>query len=280
MGIGHYTANEFCAAGNGGESCHHWVNGGTSIFEFVIIANAVRNGDVTKALGVLGQGFSAMANSVPAPEGNPVTDGINRASQDAIRDSSNAVKRSLPRSEHINIARTLHEAGFEFDTVEHVDVASLDQRKRSNDAPDLTHRMIVRGTKVNNDIHDLTVNHYSDGHSSISLRASNETLSDDGSELSKRGTSVDLGLKLSFTFPGKMKMNDKSQRKALAHGLAKHWSETAFSQTGWGDYYGLIKDTNKNPMIKFRLSVENGKPDTDADDVFACGNMGFAVTGP
>ncbi|KAJ5757128.1 uncharacterized protein N7511_007310 [Penicillium nucicola] len=196
----------------------------------------------------------------------------------AAADGENQAKRSLPGTHyHTRLVRGLSATGLEFETVEHVDVSSLKHRKRSNDEPDLTHRSIIRGAKNGNSSVDFAINHYSDGQASVALDDFDEVLTDeDRSRLNKRKTFSKPGLKFSFSVHRKIKLEEGGIH-TFAQAIAKDWSETAFSLTDWGNYYGIIGDDTTNPYVKFKISAHHAGFALDYDKVESCGSMNYAL---
>lgn len=178
-----------------------------------------------------------------------------------------STKRSLLSIEHLKMARTIQGSRLEHDGVEIMDVSYLNHQKRNIDSPDLTHRMMVRGAKLNDLSHDLAFDQYSNGDSAISFNL-NDTMLGGESELNKRGSSG-IGLKISFSYYGYIP-DDKTVRAQLAHTVAKQWGETAFSQTGWDDYLGTIGDMDGNKLLKFRIGLTEGEPKSGGDSLDSC----------
>ncbi|PLB54166.1 hypothetical protein P170DRAFT_420931 [Aspergillus steynii IBT 23096] len=261
------AAQGFCAVTNSGAGCAELGLGITAVLEILIYGGSVYNGDVEHGIAHV-SGMLGLNGGMS----NPTVDGMSNDASSRLaglleEGRAHSEKRSLPDIEHLNMARTIEGSRLEYDGVELVDVSSLNHQKRSVDSPDLTHRMMVRGAKLNNHAHDLAFDQYSNGHSAISFKF-NETMFGGESELNKRDVSS-VGLKVTFSYPGKVP-DDEALRKDLAHGFGKHWGETAFSQTGWSDYLGGLQDTDGNQLVKFRLGLSDGEPSSDAADLDDC----------
>ncbi|KAB8272915.1 hypothetical protein BDV30DRAFT_239216 [Aspergillus minisclerotigenes] len=261
------AAQGLCAISNSGAGCAELGIAITAILEIIIYGSSVYTDDIEHGIahvsGILGVN-GAMPN--PTIEGM-TSDASTRLAGLLEEGRAHSDKRSLPSIEHLNMARAVEGSRLDYDGVELVDVSSLNHQKRSIDSPDLTHRMMVRGAKLNNLAHDLAFDQYSNGQSAISFQF-NETMFGGGSELNKRDLSG-IGLKVTFSYPGKVP-DDESLRTDLAHGFGKHWGETAFSQTGWSDYLGGLQDSDGNPLLKFRLGLSEGEPSSDSTDLDAC----------
>ena len=187
--------------------------------------------------------------------------------------SGGGVKRSLPSSEyHESLVRSLSSAGLQYDAVEHLDISSMNLQKRNRDAPDLTHRTMIRGVQFGSYTHDFALNHFTNGGSDIYLGSGNETLHEDPtSERSKRAEHHNRGVKISFLRQKKMDLDQRGVT-ALSHGIGKQWGETAFSQTGFSSLIGYILDKDNNKVLSYRISSEMKEFDDDYDDVNICGN--------
>lgn len=259
----------FCAVTNSGLGCAELGLAISTVLEIIIYGSSVYNEDIEHGIahvsGILGLSNGAMPNAdVEGLTGEAVT-GLARMLEEGRAHSD---KRGLPGTEHVLMARTVQGSNLQFDGVEVVDVSSLNHQKRSMDSPDITHRMMVRGAQLNDHAHDLAFDRYSNGHSAISFKF-NETMFGGKSGLNKRDGSDDIGLKVTFSYPGQVP-DDEALRTDLAHGFGKHWGETAFSQTGWSDYIGGLQDSDGNPVLNFRLGLSEGEPNHDAGDLDEC----------
>ncbi|KAF7517245.1 hypothetical protein PCG10_001346 [Penicillium crustosum] len=259
------SATSLCAVFGGGAACTALFPFIVGIMNVVIYIGAMRNGDISRGsryvAGLLGTNAILsdieMGNLTPSEE-----DQANRLLSDTPFNS----KRSLLEEEHLNVARLFEGSNLEFDRIELEDVSSLNQQKRSLDSPDLTHRMMIRGAKLNDLSHDLAFDRYSNGQSGISFNF-NDTNFGGESELNKRDLS-DVGLKVTFSYPQGQKIDKgDSLRADLSHGIAKHWSELAFSQTGWSEYLGSILDSDRNSVVKYRIQVTKGEPSSSPEDL-------------
>ncbi|KAE8359632.1 hypothetical protein BDV27DRAFT_162464 [Aspergillus caelatus] len=261
------AAQGFCAISNSGAGCAELGLAITAVLEIIIYGSSIYNDDIEHGIAHV-SGILGLNGRIPDPtiEGMS-SDASTRLAGLLEEGRAHNDKRSLPDIEHLNMARTVEGSRLEYDGVELVDVSSLNHQKRSIDSPDLTHRMMVRGAKLNNLAHDLAFDQYSNGQSAISFRF-NETMFGGESELNKRDISG-VGLKVTFSYPGKV-TDDESLRTDLAHGFGKHWGETAFSQTGWSDYLGGLQDSDGNSLLKFRLGLSNGEPSPDSADLDVC----------
>jgi hypothetical protein len=188
-------------------------------------------------------------------------------------------RRSLPSPEyHENLVRGLSNAGLKYDDLEHVDIPLLDHQKRSYDAPDLTHRTMIRGVTVGDVTHDFALNHYSNGHSSIDLGAPNETLhSDPTSKRAKRKTFGHKGFKISYTRKRTPSIT-KDESNYITGQIAKDFTEQSFSQTGWQSYIGLVKQSDNKADVYFKISAQDAGFSLDYDDVNECGQLAWALT--
>lgn len=261
------SATSLCAVFGGGAACTALFPFIVGIMNVVIYIGAMRNGDIPRGsryvAGLLGTNALLidieMGSLTPSEESQ-----ANRLLSDAPFNSNS--KRSLLEEEHLNVARLFEGSSLEFDRIELEDVSFLNQQKRSLDSPDLTHRMMIRGAKMNDLSHDLAFDRYSNGQSGISFNF-NDTKFGGESELNKRDLS-DVGLKVTFSYPQGQKIDKgDSLRTDLSHGIAKHWSELAFSQTGWSEYLGSILDSDRNSVVKYRIQVTKGEPSSSPGDL-------------
>ncbi|CAI7649319.1 unnamed protein product [Penicillium glandicola] len=259
------SATSLCAVFGGGAACTALFPFIVGIMNVIIYIGAMKNGDISRGsryvAGLLGT--NALLSDIEMGSLTPSEESqANRLLSDAPFNS----KRSILEEEHLNVARLFEGSSLEFDRIELEDVSFLNHQKRSLDSPDLTHRMMIRGAKLNDLSHDLAFDRYSNGQSGISFNF-NETMFDGESKLNKRDLS-DVGLKVTFSYPQGQKIDQgDSLRTDLSHGIAKHWSELAFSQTGWSEYLGSILDSDRNSVVKYRIEVTKGEPSSSPGDL-------------
>jgi hypothetical protein len=258
------TAQSICSKTNAGPACEGISRDVFFGLEAILIVNAIFNGDIEHGIAHI-SGLWGLGSSVKNVDSTGLSDAAyNFLLAKLEAGGASDLKRSLPDIEHLNTIRMIQASRLEHDEIEFMDVSSLNRQKRSIDSPDLTHRMMVRGAKLNDLSHDLAIDQLSNGESAISFNLNNTRL-DGQSELKKRDSSQ-FGLKITFSFPGKLP-DDRSLITDIAHGFAKHWGQTAFSQTGWSDYAAGLQDSDGNHIVKFRITLSDDKPSSDNADL-------------
>lgn len=184
---------------------------------------------------------------------------------------SGAVKRSLSE-----LATTLKNSGYSFDSVEHVDVSTLTPTKRDETDPILTHRTIYRNLSVENgSCSDVAFNTFSNGDVIMdhagplgSLPPVGQSGEEEASGLQKRYNGK--GFKISWTSRIQTRLT-RAHQKQMAYAIASDWAGRA-AQTDEGDYIGLVK-TDHTANFYFRIIPETQGFGLNYESVNVCGQL-------
>ena len=183
-----------------------------------------------------------------------------------------SVKRSFS-----DFGSSLKEGGYSFDSVEHVDLATLKPTKRDSD-PILTHRSIFRNlTGEHGTSSDVAFNYFDNGDVNMDYAGDMGTLTpgsqDSEGSLQKRYNG--RGFKISWTSRKNSRLTRQHQYQ-MSYSIAKDWAGRA-AATDEGDYIGLVK-TDHTANFYFRIIPETNGFGLNYESVNVCGQLaGFLL---
>lgn len=196
----------------------------------------------------------------------------NNGQQGSQQDGS--VKRDVAAWDTI-----LKDGGYNFDTVEHIDITNLSPSKRSDDENDddanpiLTHRSIIRNLTCSNSstASDVAFNHFSNGAINMDFAGDLGNLPSTihpTNNLEKRYDGA--GFKISWTSRIHSQLT-RSHQNSMSYAIAKDWANRAV-HTDEGDYMGLVK-TGHTANFYFRIIPETKGFGLNYESVNVCGGM-------
>jgi hypothetical protein len=185
---------------------------------------------------------------------------------------SGSVKRSTS-SGLSDLGASLKDSGWSFDSVEHVDVATLNLNRRDSD-PVLTNRSIFRNlTGEHGTASDVAFNHFDNGDINMDYAGDLGKLTSSG----KDGEAGDLqkryngaGFKISWT-SHKRSLLTRAHQNEMSYFIAKDWGSRA-AKTDEGDYIGLVK-TDQTANFYFRIIPESQGFGLNYESVNVCGQL-------
>jgi hypothetical protein len=185
---------------------------------------------------------------------------------------SGSVKRS-PSSGLSGLGDSLKDSGYSFDSVEHVDVATLNLNKRDSD-PVLIDRSIFHNLAVENGTSsDIAFNHFDNGDINMDYAGDLGALPSSG----KGGEAGDLqkryngaGFKIAWTSRLRSLLTRDHQNQ-MARSIASDWGSRA-THTDEGDYIGLVK-TGHTANFYFRIIPELQGFGLNYESVNVCGQL-------
>ena len=184
------------------------------------------------------------------------------------------VKRAAP-IELSGFGFALSDGGYSFDSVEHVDVATLKLDKRDDSDPVLTHRSIFRsltGEEAGSPSSDVAFNYFDNGDVIMDYAGDMGTLAPDGqvetSGLQKRYAGA--GFKISWT-SRKRSLLTRAHQNQMSYEIARDWADKA-AFLGEGDYIGLVK-TDHSANFYFRIIPETKGFGLNYESVNVCGQL-------
>jgi hypothetical protein len=198
--------------------------------------------------------------------------GEGRAGGEDYSQTNGDVKRSPPIGLS-GFGSALNEGGYSFDSVEHVDVASLKLGKRDSD-PTLTHRSIFRNLtgEAGSPSSDVAFNYFDNGDVNMDYAGDLGTLGHDGqvetSGLQKRHDGA--GFKISWTSRQRSLLT-RAHQDQMSHEIALDWADKA-TFLGEGDYIGLVK-TDHRANFYFRIIPETKGFGLNYESVNICGQL-------
>ena len=183
---------------------------------------------------------------------------------------SGFVKRSA--AEPTDFGASLKDSGYSFDSVEHVDVATLKVNKRDAD-PVLTHRSIFRNlTGEHGSASDIAFNYFDNGDVVMHHAGEMGNLATGGRDgttgLQKRYPNA--GFKISWTSRINSRLTRQHQSQ-MSCAIASDWAGRA-AQTDEGDYIGLVK-TDHTANFYFRVIPETNGFGLNYESVNVCGQL-------
>jgi hypothetical protein len=184
---------------------------------------------------------------------------------------SGSVKRS-PSEGLSDFGSSLKEGGFSFDSVEHIDIATLNLDKRDAD-PTLTHRSIFRNlTGEHGSSSDVAFNYFDNGDVIMDHAGDTGTLTPSGQDetggLQKRYNG--RGFKISWT-SRKHSLLTRQHQRQMSYSIARDWAGRA-AATDEGDYIGLVK-TDHTANFYFRIIPETKGFGLNYESVNVCGQL-------
>jgi hypothetical protein len=183
-----------------------------------------------------------------------------------------SVKRSTS-SGLSDLGASLKDSGWSFDSVEHVDVATLNLNRRDSD-PVLTNRSIFRDLAgEHGTASDVAFNHFDNGDINMDYAGDLGKLPSSG----KDGEAGDLqkryngaGFKISWT-SRKRSLLTRAHQNEMSYYIAKDWGSRA-AHTDEGDYIGLVK-TDHTANFYFRIIPESQGFGLNYESVNVCGQL-------
>jgi hypothetical protein len=183
-----------------------------------------------------------------------------------------SVKRS-PLIGLSGLGSALNDGGYSFDSVEHVDVATLNLDKRDSD-PVLTHRSIFRNLTCEDGspASDVAFNYFDNGDVNMDIAGDMGVFPAEGgvdpSGLQKRYKGA--GFKISWT-SRKRSLLTRAHQNQMSYEIARDWADKA-AFTGEGDYIGLVK-TDHTANFYFRIIPETRGFGLNYESVNVCGQL-------
>lgn len=200
--------------------------------------------------------------------------GATLGSPDTHDVSSPAKRDTLSSSTFGNsLHQALHDDGWKYDVIEHVDVSKIGLRKR-HDEPELVHRFIARNLVYNDQANtsDVAFNYFDNGDLNLHFAGDFGTLPSNPTQnatIQRRGNSG-AGFKVATTTRTQSKLT-RSHQDSMANAIAESWQFNA-AYHKMSDYIGLVK-TSHHANFYFRIIPETKGFGLNYESVNICGEL-------
>lgn len=172
------------------------------------------------------------------------------------------------------LSRVLQDSGYDYESIEDVDVLGLQLSKRHSE-PALKTRAIIKSMKHDDLQHDIAFNYYDNGGLVLHLAGDSQTLSTGADASSVNGTDLEKrfngeGFKISLT-TRKRSLLTRAHQNEMSNYIAADWAVAA-KRDHLGDYMGLVK-TDHTANFYFRIIPEIKGFGLNYESVDICGGM-------